>query len=139
MIKLVDLLTESILKSPFKGKNILGKEKTFGPNDIEYYDNSISGPDRKPDYGGNRYNTFIISTDLAKKLSSEKNVFEISAICRNPTNQKAYKGGCHTDVGKITIINGLGVTQEYKVNTPNKRDETKILISIDACGKKISL
>jgi hypothetical protein len=132
-------LNNGIKPSEFKGKNILGKEKTFGPNDIEYYDNSISGPDRKPDYGGNRYNTFIISTDLAKKLSSEKNVFEISAICRNPTNQKAYKGGCHTDVGKITIINGLGVTQEYKVNTPNKRDETKILISIDACGKKISL
>jgi hypothetical protein len=132
-------LNNGIKPSEFKGKNILGKEKTFGPNDIEYYDNSISGPDRKPDYAGNRYNTFIISTDLAKKLSAEKNVFEISAICRNPTNQKAYKGGCHTDVGKITIINGLGVTQEYKVNTPNKRDETKILVSIDACGKKISL
>jgi len=121
------------------GKDRLGRKKVFTPSDIEYYDNSITW-NGKANKGGDRFNTFTISTELAKRLSSTgENVFEISAICRNPTNQKAFKGGCHTDVGKINIINGLGVTEEYTISTPNKRDETKLLVTIDACGKKISL
>jgi hypothetical protein len=133
-------LNNGIKPEKFKGKNKLGKDKVFTQSDIEYYDNSITSSTSIPDYAGKRYNTFTISTELAKNLSSTGgDVFEITAICRNPTNQTNWNGGCHKDVSQIVIINGLGVTEKYNISTPNKRDETKLLVTIDACGKKISM
>lgn len=133
-------LNNGISKDEFNdGKDRLGRKKVFTPTDIEYYDNNIAWKG-KANKGGERYNTFTISSELAKNLlSSGGDVFEITAICRNPTNQKGFKGGCHTDVGKIKIINGLGATEEYNITTPNKRDETVLLVKINACGKKINL
>jgi hypothetical protein len=133
-------LNNGISKDEFNdGKDRRGRKKVFTPSDIEYYDNSITWYG-KANKGGKRYNTFTISSELAKNLlSGGGDVFEITAICRNPTNQKRFKGGCHTDVGKIKIINGLGAAEEYNITTPNKRDETVLLVKINACGKKINL
>jgi hypothetical protein len=131
-------LNNGIKPNEFKGTNFLGKPKTFTPKDIEYYDNSITGPDSEPDYGGKRYNSFTITPEIAKSLlEGGLKSFSIVAICRNPTNQTKWNGGCHKDVSKITIINGLGQTKEIQVVTPNGRDEEKLLVKIDACGNEI--
>ena len=131
-------LNNGIKPNKFKGTNIFGKPKTFTPKDIEYYDNDITGPDSKPKYGGKRYNSFTITPEIAKTLlEGGLKTFSIVAICRNPTNQTKWKGGCHKDVSQLKIINGLKQTQSYTVTTPNGRDEEKLLVKIDACGNQI--
>ena len=119
-------------------KSHIEKGGKITAKDIVYYDNDITGPDSEPKQGGSRYNYFTINSELAKSLLGTSKTFQIQAKCINPTNQAAHGGGCHKDVSKIQIVNGAGKTQSYEVKTPSKRDELKTIVTIDACGNRIS-
>lgn len=87
--------------------------------------------------GGNRYNKFIVTPEIATNLIIDGSTsFIISAKCKNPYGNKEHGGGCHKGVGDIIITNGNGVSFKYQSETPVGNDELKTLVPIDACGKK---
>lgn len=103
------------------------------------YDNS-----KGTDKGGKRYNTFVVSPELASSILQSTNFisgqtpkFSISATCLNPNNYEAWSNGCHKGVGNIIVTNGKGQSTSYESATPNLKGETKTLKNIDACGKAV--
>lgn len=121
------------------GKNDFNDKKTYNNKDIQFYDNAIKLYN-KPNKAGFRYNTFIITPEIAASLmTGNQNEFDISVKCVNPTNtdSKVWGVGCHKEVGDIKIINGRGQIYDYIAETPRNKNEEKIVLTIDSCGKKI--
>jgi hypothetical protein len=88
--------------------------------------------------GGNRYNRFIVTSEIASSLISDgSSEFIISAKCKNPYNNPDHSGGCHDGVGNILVTNGNGVKFPYTLTTPKGKDEVKSLPAINACGEKL--
>ena len=88
--------------------------------------------------GGNRYNRFIVTSEIASSLISDGSTeFIISAKCKNPYNNPDHSGGCHDGVGNILVTNGNGVKFPYTLTTPKGKDEVKSLPAINACGEKL--
>jgi hypothetical protein len=89
-------------------------------------------------YGGKRFNKFIITPEIASTLISDGSTsFIISAKCKNPYKNKEHNGGCHDGIGNIMITNGNGEKFPYNSVTPKGKDEVKILLTIDACGNLV--
>ncbi len=100
--------------------------------ELDYYNNN-------PKQGGARYNKFIVTPEIATELlKGGKNSFTISAMCWNPLNiyHSSWKDGCHKGVGTIIVTNGNGEKFVYASSTPENRDETKTLVTINSCGNK---
>lgn len=126
---------DGILLTSTNGKNYASLNNDFRNaarvnKELESYD---SQPTR---VGKQRYNTFIVSSDMATELVSDGSTsFYISAKCINPFNNPDWGGGCHKGVGNIVVTNGKGEKTEYTSETPNAKGEIKTLVPIDACGK----
>lgn len=91
-----------------------------------------------------RYNTFVVSPELANKIIGSTNFiagqqpkFSITATCLNPNNYTAWGGGCHEGAGNIVVKNGKGETTTYESQTPNAKNQTRTLKDINACGKAV--
>jgi hypothetical protein len=98
--------------------------------ELNYYNNSHK-------QGGARYNKFIITPEIATELlKGGKKSFTISAMCWNPLGYSFpnWGYGCHEGVGTVIVTNGTGEKFTYESATPKGRDETKTLVTIDACG-----
>lgn len=98
--------------------------------ELDYYNNG-------PRNTSSRYNKFIISPEIATELlKGGKNSFTISAMCWNPLGYSFpnWGYGCHEGVGTIIVTNGTGEKFTYESATPKGRDETKTLVTINACG-----
>jgi hypothetical protein len=91
--------------------------------------------------GGNRYNRFIITPEIATTLISDGSTsFIISVQCINPENNKDKRWGvgCHEGAGDVIVTNGNGIKIPYKdVKTPTGKDQTITLLPINACGEKL--
>jgi hypothetical protein len=88
---------------------------------------------------GKRYNKFIITPEIANKLlAGSSSKFVITATCWNPTGvvHNTYGRNCHKGVGDIIITNGQGERFQYDASTPEKENETKTLLAMNACGSK---
>ena len=100
--------------------------------ELDYYNNG-------PKQSSSRYNKFIITPEIATELlKGGKDSFTISAMCWNPLGYSFpnWGYGCHEGVGTIIVTNGKGEKTTYESATPRERDETKTLVTINACGKK---
>jgi hypothetical protein len=87
--------------------------------------------------GGPRYNKFIVTPDIANQLlAGGVNSFKISATCWNPLNHRDpnWGMGCHEGVGDVVVTNGKGQKSSFVSSTPKGRNETKTLVTINACG-----
>jgi hypothetical protein len=110
----------------------LNNDKINTNKELDYYNND-------PKTGGQRYNKFIITPEIATELlKGGKDSFTISAMCWNPLGYSFpnWGYGCHEGVGTIIVTNGKGEKSTYESATPRERDETKTLVTINACGKK---
>lgn len=126
------LLTRDDGKKWASLNNDYDKAYKFNP-ELANYDNE---PKNR---AGVRYNKFIVTPEIASTLLSDGSTsFIISAKCINPYNNPGWKGGCHEGVGNIVITNGRGERAEYTSETPNAKDEVKVLLPINACGALIS-
>jgi hypothetical protein len=86
---------------------------------------------------GPRYNKFIVTPDIANQLlMGGTNSFTINATCWNPTdyNHPQWGLGCHDGVGDVIITNGKGQKSSFISSTPKGRNQTKTLVTINACG-----
>jgi hypothetical protein len=109
----------------------LNNDKVNTNKELDYYNNN---PTKN---GGARYNKFIITPEIATELlKGGKNSFTISAMCWNPLGYSFpnWGYGCHEGVGTIIVTNGTGEKFTYESATPRERDETKTLVTINACG-----
>jgi hypothetical protein len=110
----------------------LNNDRINTNKELDYYNND-------PKKGGQRYNKFIITPEIATELlTGGKDSFTISAMCWNPLGYSFpnWGYGCHEGVGTIIVTNGKGEKSTYESATPRERDETKTLVTINACGKK---
>jgi hypothetical protein len=106
-------------------------------NDIINTNQQLNYYNNNPKKSGSRYNKFIITPEIATELiKGGKNSFTISAMCWNPLNiyHSNWKDGCHQGVGDIIVTNGKGEKSSFVSSTPEKKDETKTLVTINACG-----
>ncbi len=96
------------------------------------YDND---PDKN---GGRRYNNFIVTDEMVSEFVKKgSNKFTVIAKCLNPMNLTDWNGGCHKGVGNIEIVTGLGEKFSYLSQTPDGRDKSKELVTVNSCGKKV--
>jgi hypothetical protein len=87
--------------------------------------------------GGNRYNKFIVTSEIASSLISDGSTsFIVSAKCKNPYGNTEHGGGCHDGIGNILITNGNGVEFPYNLTTPKIKEQVTSLPAINACGEK---
>jgi len=87
--------------------------------------------------GGPRYNRFVVTPEIANELlKGGINSFTINATCWNPLNHRDpnWGMGCHEGVGDVIITNGKGEKSSFVSSTPKGRNETKTLVTINACG-----
>lgn len=121
-----------------------GKDYASLNNAGDQYDNKPDGTCKNAkDAACIRTNSFTVGSDLASKILTASMSklkpgntpkFAISATCLNPNNYSSWSGGCHKGVGNIVVINGKGTKYSYDSSTPEKKDEVKVLVRIDACG-----
>jgi hypothetical protein len=74
--------------------------------------------------------------NMTIEVNYTKDSFTISAMCWNPLGYSFpnWGYGCHEGVGTIIVTNGTGEKFTYESATPRERDETKTLVTINACG-----
>lgn len=108
-------------------------------NDIVNTNQQLNYYNNNPKQSGARYNKFIVTPEIATELlKGGKNSFTISAMCWNPLNvtHSNWKDGCHKGVGTVIVTNGNGEKFTYESATPEKKDETKTLVTINSCGNQ---
>ena len=131
--------TDGMLLLRDDGKNYASLNNEFKDAAFIYVDSKLKSYDNDPkNYGGKRFNKFIITPEIASTLISDGSTsFIISAKCKNPYKNKEHNGGCHDGIGNIMITNGNGEKFPYNSVTPKGKDEVKILLTIDACGNLV--
>jgi hypothetical protein len=127
-ISINDILLKREDGQPFASLN----NDTVNTNkDLNFYNNN---PRQN---GGQRFNKFIVTPDIANQLlAGGTNSFTISATCWNPLNHRDpnWGMGCHEGVGDVVVTNGKGQKSSFVSSTPKGRNETKTLVTINACG-----
>jgi hypothetical protein len=117
-------LTCKNLVSYYKDPNSLVKAYPEIKDVSEWFRAEVKNPDGKP-------GTLFHGTQLTYVPNSE---LKWDHTTSSGTEKLPWRYACHAGVGGIEFINEKGETNSFNVATPQKVNEEKIVLTIDACS-----